>query len=146
MVKGKLHKNLDVLPVGTIPPNPTELLSDNRLTELLEQLRAEYDYVFLDCPPTNIVADTSIVAKEADSTLFIIRCGLLDRRMVPELDNIYKSGQFNHMSLILNGVDYDSNRYGYHKYGYYGSYYGGYGRYGTYGHHYGGDYYTDEKS
>jgi len=115
IVKNTLHKNLDVIPVGTIPPDPTELLSNIRLAELIGTLQQKYDYILLDCPPTNIVADTSIISKVADITLFIARCGKLDRRLVPEIENLYKEHKFNRLAILLNAIEFKS-RYGYYKY------------------------------
>ncbi|MBR5150894.1 MAG: polysaccharide biosynthesis tyrosine autokinase, partial [Bacteroidaceae bacterium] len=66
IVKSPEHDNLSVLPVGSIPPNPSELLEDARLGECIEKLRAKYDYVFIDCPPIDIVADTQIIEAYAD--------------------------------------------------------------------------------
>jgi len=115
IVKNTLHKNLDVIPVGTIPPDPTELLSNIRLAELIGTLQQKYDYILLDCPPTNIVADTSIISKVADITIFIARCGKLDRRLVPEIENMYKEHKFNRLAILLNAIEFKS-RYGYYKY------------------------------
>lgn len=118
IIKGKLHSNVDVIPVGIIPPNPSELLLKPRFGELIKQLRPNYDYIFLDCPPFNMVTDAMIIGKSCDMTLFIIRAELMDRRDLPDIEEIYKSNQFNKMCIILNGVEYQS-AYGYHKYGYY---------------------------
>ncbi len=57
----KKYESLHIFPIGTVPPNPTELLEDGRLGKLIEELRNEYDYIFLDCPPIDIVADTQII-------------------------------------------------------------------------------------
>lgn len=129
VVKDTDHPNLDVLPVGKIPPNPTELLEDPRLAQIVNEARTMYDYVFFDCPPVDIVADTQIIGSLADRTVFIVRAGLFERAMLPELETLYTEKKFNNMSLILNGTDNGSGRYGYrygYKYGYssYRSYYG----------------------
>ena len=121
--------NLSVIPVGSVPPNPTELLLSDRFTKLIEELKKEYRYIFLDCPPIDIVADSSIVSQYADLVLFVVRAGLFDRRALLNVDDYYTSGKFNRMAIILNGVD-AGGHYGYGKYGY-GRY--GYGRYGHYG-------------
>lgn len=118
IIKGANHPNLDIIPVGTIPPNPTELLFSKRLEQLLNELRKEYDYIFIDCPPAEIVADASIINKLADMTLFIIRAELLDRRMLPEIEKFYTEHKYKNLSLILNGTVSAYNRYGVHKYGY----------------------------
>ena len=115
-----------MLPVGTIPPNPAELLFDKRLEQMLAELRTEYDYIFIDCPPVEIVADTSIINKLVDMTLFIVRAGLLDRNLLPEIENFYTSRKLKNMSLILNGTMPANARYGYYRYGYRYGYGAGY--------------------
>ena len=126
-------KILDVLPMGKIPPNPTELLYSPRLKPMFDELRQHYDYIFVDCPPVEIVADATIISHEADVTLFVIRAGLMERNMLPELEKNYADKKYNNMAILLNGTDAE-HHYGYHRYGY------GYGRYG-YGKHYGYGYY-----
>jgi len=131
IIHGQTHEFLDIIPVGTIPPNPTELLFDDRLGELIEYLRDQYEYVFLDCPPVEIVADASIVGRYADMTLFLIRAELLDRSLLPDIQKYYDDKRLPQMSIILNGTTDAFSYYGYHRYGsrygYYGSsYYGGY--------------------
>lgn len=116
--------NLFIIPVGTIPPNPTELLFDEKLSNLITTLRSEYDYIFIDCPPVEIVADAAIINKLVDTTLFIIRAGLLERGMLQEIQGFYNEKKYKNLSVILNGTDGGSGRYGY-KYGYkYGYHYG----------------------
>ncbi len=125
------YENIEVIPVGTIPPNPAELLLSPRLEQLLSELREQYDTIFLDCPPIDIVADTSVIAKWADMTVFVIRAGLMDRDMLPVVEGYYNEKKFNNMSVILNGTDSGSSRYSYHRYGYHYGYGYGYG-YGGY--------------
>lgn len=127
IVKGETHPNLDILPVGTIPPNPTELLFENHLEQMLSELKNQYDYIFIDCPPVEIVADTSIINKYADQTLFVIRAELLERAMLPEIEKFYQTHKYKNMVLLLNGTTDAYNRYGYHKYGYRYGYHYGYG-------------------
>lgn len=122
IVIDKQYANLHYLPVGTMPPNPTELLEKSMLGELLEEARSQYDYIFIDCPPIDIVADTQIIEKNADCTLFAVRANLLERSMLDDLENIYQTKRFKRLSVILNGTTDNGSRYGYH-YGYYGSYY-----------------------
>ena len=125
-------EGMNVLPMGTIPPNPTELLYSERLAPLFEMLRQQYDYIFVDCPPVEIVADTQILEQYADRVVFVVRSGLLERSMVKDLQKLYDEKKHRNMSIILNGTESSSGRYG--KYGYYRYGYGyGYG----YGYHYG---------
>lgn len=130
IVPYKEYANLHILPIGTVPPNPTELLEDSKLAALITALRPEYDYIFIDCPPVDIVADTQIIEKLADRTIFVVRSGLLDRSMLSELENIYTGKRFKNLSMILNGTESAGGRYSY-RYGYhygYASYYGGKGK------------------
>ena len=123
--------DLDMIPVGKTPPNPAELLAEPALPELLAQLKNEYDYVVLDCPPIEIVTDSDLIAPNADITAFIVRAGLLERSMLPQIDKYYQAKKYNGMAIVLNGTD-STGRFGY-KYGYkygYGSYGGHYGSYG----------------
>ncbi len=124
IVSYKRYTNLDVLPVGTIPPNPTELLEGGRLGLIISRLREKYDYILIDCPPVDIVADTQIIEKYADRTIFVVRAGLLDRGMLPELESFYTEKRFKNMVAILNATSGNTGRYGY-RYGYkYGYHYG----------------------
>lgn len=119
-----LVKYFDVIPIGTIPPNPTELLFTPLLEQMIKTMRQEYDYVFIDCPPIEVVADTPIYEQFADRTIFVVRSGLMERSMLPEIDALYKEKKFKNMSLILNGTKARGGRYGSH-YGYgYGYGYG----------------------
>lgn len=125
IVPYKEYANLHVIPIGTVPPNPTELLEDGKLADLITALRPEYDYIFIDCPPIDIVADTQIIEKQADRTIFVVRSGLLDRSMLSELETMYTEKRFKSLSMILNGTESTGGRYKY-RYGYhygYASYY-----------------------
>ena len=123
------QKNLSIIPSGAIPPNPTELLYSDRLSVLLETLKADYDLIFMDCPPVEMLADASIIAKYADETLFVVRAGLLERDMLPVIDKYYDEQKLPNMAVLLNGTEKFNGHYGYH-YGYY--------------HHYGNYYHGDE--
>ena len=131
------YPNFKVLPVGMVPPNPTELLATDRFGIMIEDLKKEFDYIFIDCPPIDIVADTQIISDRAEYTIFVVRAGNLERSMLPELNKLYESKRYNNMNLVLNGTYSHEGRYGY-KYGY---------RYGyRYGYHYGSYYHDDDDS
>ena len=113
------------LPVGTLPPNPTELLLTDRFARMVDDLKQEYDYVFLDCPPIDIVADASLITEKADMTIFVLRSGRIDKASIPYIDELYRSGKYSHMAMILNGVEFEQKKYGYGRHGYgYGYGYG----------------------
>ncbi len=140
---GKLIRNvdehLDILTVGSLPPNPAELLLSERFTQLLEKVRGEYRYVFLDCPPVDMVADTAIISQSVDVSVFVMRAGIMDRRALPMVEDLYRDRKYNRMAIVLNGVSAGSKGYGYGRYGY------GYGYgYGSYGYGYGNDSKDDE--
>ncbi len=122
IVADNQHPDLHILPVGTIPPNPTELLETGRLAEVISIFRGQYDYILVDCPPVDIVADTQIIEKQTDRTIFIVRVGLLDRDMLPDLESIYTGKRFKNMVVVLNGTPWNTGYYGY-RYGYAGDYY-----------------------
>ena len=128
LITDKKYPNLHTIPVGTIPPNPTELLEDKSLATLIQALRNEYDYIFIDCPPIDIVADTQIIEQYADRTLFVVRAGLLDRSLLSELESIYLEKRFKNLSVILNGTESTGGRYSY-RYGYSYGYHNGYTSY-----------------
>ena len=121
------YPTLDILPVGTEPPNPTELLSSERLSSLIDKLRSQYDFILIDCPPSEALADAGIIERYADRTLFIIRAGLYERKRLGELEMDAENGKYKHVSIILNASK-SGGRYGY-RYGYH------YGN--RYGYHYG---------
>ena len=130
--------SVDFLPMGKLPPNPTELLYSPKLNPMLDELRQHYDYIFIDCPPVEIVADSAIINREVDVTIFVVRAGLLERSMLPELQKNYDEKKYSNMAMLLNGTDAE-HHYGYHRYGY------GYGRYG-YGKSHGYGYYGNSTS
>lgn len=130
IVLSGLHEGLSILPCGTIPPNPTELLQDDRLRQLIDSLRDRYDYIIIDCPPINIVADTQIIGKVADRTVFIVRAGLLERAMLSELESDFREKKYPGMCMLLNGTASKGGRYGY-RYGYQYGYNYGYGYYNS---------------
>jgi capsular exopolysaccharide synthesis family protein len=129
--------SLHVIPIGSMPPNPTELLENGRLEKLLGLLRVAYDYIIFDCPPIEVVADTQIIDKYVDRTVFVVRAGVLERSMLGELERLFEGKKYKNMAFILNGTENGGGKYGYsHSYRY------GYG----YGYGYGYSYGNDKKS
>ena len=105
-------------------------MHSGRFRTLIDEMRNKYDYILIDCPPIDIVADTQIIEEHCDRTLFVIRAGLLNRDMLHKLEEIYEEKRLKNLAMILNGTHTGSNRYGY-RYGYSYSYGYGYG----YGYH-----------
>lgn len=125
IIRDAIVEGFDVIPVGTMPPNPAELILSDKLSALITELRQQYDYIFLDCPPIDIVAESGEIARYADLAIFVVRAGKFEKALLPEIDELYDKKVFKNMVVLLNGVTAYS-RYGYGKYGY--------GRYG-YGYH-----------
>ena len=114
------YPSLNILPVGTTPPNPTELLSSPRMRQLIEDMRPKYDFIIIDCPMTETLADASILGHHVDRTLYIVRAGLFQCSQVSLLDAYVESGKYKNLSIVLNAVK-PLGQYGY-KYGYYYDY------------------------
>ncbi len=118
-----IGERLDMIPAGILPPNPAELLLTEQYEQMIDFVKERYDYVFLDCPPIDIVADTAIIARKADITIFAIRAGMFDKQDLPLIESLYRNEKYPHMALVLNGIDYTNKLYGgygYHLYGKYG--------------------------
>lgn len=105
IVKGNLQENFDLLPGGQTPPNPTELLENGRLQPIVEQLRNEYDVIFIDNAPIQMIADGRIFSTVCTNTIFVIRAGLFERGLLSELENVYRSKEYKNMALLLNGTE-----------------------------------------
>ena len=115
---------IDFIPAGQVPPNPTELLSRVRLENLISELKSKYDFIIMDGAPVNMVADTVVLGRLVDITIFVLRSGITDQREMPFIETIVKEGRLKNLNIVLNGVDPKHsyrNPYGYgYGYGYYG--------------------------
>jgi capsular exopolysaccharide synthesis family protein len=119
-------ENLYVIPCGPVPPNPSELLLDPRMDELMEEVRARFEVVIMDTAPVGLVSDALNLGKYADCTLYIVRQGHTFRRQLQLIEDFYTQKKLPKISIILNDVKAEGSYYG--SYGYYG----GYGYYGNY--------------
>jgi capsular exopolysaccharide synthesis family protein len=114
--------SFDVLLAGSIPPNPTEMLMNKKLDELFAQLKMEYDFILVDTAPVSLVSDTLIVAKHADTFVYVVRANHLDKRMLGIPEIMHRENKLPNMAFLLNYTE-ATKGYGY-GYGY------GYGNYG----------------
>ncbi|TRX20859.1 GumC family protein [Flavobacterium franklandianum] len=119
----KGYDAFDVLLGGIIPPNPTEMLMSKKVDELFAQFKKEYDYIVVDTAPVSLVSDTLIVAKHADTFVYVVRANYLDKRTLTIPDILHKENKLPNMAFILNDTEV-AKGYGYGGYGY------GYGNYG----------------
>ncbi len=107
------HKNLDLIPCGTIPPNPAELLQTERVDELFAELRKRYDYIIVDTAPVALVSDTYLLDRVADMTLFVCRYKYTPGEMVDYINNIVDQKRMHNIACVLNGVKNMRAGYGY---------------------------------
>jgi len=126
------HKNLDIIPVHIFPPNPAELLSSDRLEQLFQTIGREYDYIIIDTAPVGLVADVFNINSYALSNIFLLRSNYTLKKILPEIQELYRDKKLNNLSVVLNAVT-EENIYGHYNYGF--------KKYGYYKH----DYYTDDK-
>lgn len=126
--------NLKFITSGPIPPNPAELILSDRLKEVVEELKKEYDFIVFDTPPLGLVTDGLEVIKSSDYPIYIFRADYSDNAFVTNLDKLIDENGVKNLSVILNDVGRGVSGY------YYG--YGGYGY--SYGYGYGFGYYSDE--
>lgn len=109
--------HLDLFPAGPVPPNPSELLSSERMNEFKAYLDAHYDVIVMDTPPNGIVSDAQLMQHWANITLVLTRFRQTLREQVKDVEDWYNAGQFKPMGILLNGVTV-KGYYGY-KYSYY---------------------------
>lgn len=114
--------NLSVLPAGPVPPNPNELLMSDRMTQMIETLRQDYDYVFLDTAPIGLISDTFLITRFSDIQLYVTRANYTSKKCLRELESAITTGKFSSVYIVLNGVDMAAGSYTYRRYGAYGGY------------------------
>ncbi|MBI6117326.1 GumC family protein [Salegentibacter maritimus] len=117
---------VDMVLSGPIPPNPAELLMNDRLESLLEYAAQIYDFVLVDTAPTMIVTDTLLISPLADTTLYVVRSDFTDKKMLDFPKELKQQGKLKSPAIILNDVDYSKFSYG-ANYGYSYGYGYGYG-------------------
>jgi len=124
--------NFFVLSCGPVPPNPAELLLEQKVTDLFNYLKQNFDVILIDTAPVGMVSDALTLSKFADCSLYIVRQGHTYKKQIGLIDEFYREGKLPRVSIIINDVKVKPG------YGYYGS-----GRYG-YGYGYKSKYYEEE--
>ena len=131
------YENLVVIPCGPVPPNPAELLLDERLGELMTRLKADYDVIVIDTAPVGLVSDAVTLGHHADATLYVVRHGYTFKKQLQLLEDMHRNKRLPRLSVVINDIRAEGG-YG-HYYGY-----GGYGHVG-YGYGYGSEYFDEKK-
>lgn len=137
--KSTVSDNLYILPGGSIPPNPTELVARKALDQAINILKEHFDYVILDTAPIGMVTDTQLIARVADLSVYVCRSGYTAKSEFKLINSLKEESKLPHPCILLNGIDMNQREngsyYGYGKYGKYGKY--GYGKKYGYGYGYG---------
>jgi len=116
LLKTDVNK-LTILPGGKPPQNPAELVSSNQMSELLKEVTSKYSdrYIIIDSPPPHLTSETSVIARQVDGILLVVKSGSTDRAMVEEL--LSMMGKEKVLGIVLNWFDMSSMKYyGYNKY------------------------------
>tara|TARA_R110002050_G_scaffold289710_1_gene442576 strand:+ start:31610 stop:33970 length:2361 start_codon:yes stop_codon:yes gene_type:complete len=118
MIKHYPEGNFDLLGSGIVPPNPSELLMNGRFDDVMAYARANYDFTIVDTAPVKMVTDTLLLSQHADLSLYVIRTGVLDKRLLEIPEKIYSEKRLSNMAIVLNDVNVEKvHGYGY-GYGY----------------------------
>ncbi len=118
IVKHPENEFLDIIPSGTIPPNPSELLMSPRVTELFKHFEKKYDYIVADTSAVGLVSDTLLISELADLFIYVVSADNVDkRRLVNIAQPLYEDKRLPNMTMLLNGVKPGKKGYGY-GYGY----------------------------
>ena len=140
-----VSKNLYILPGGTVPPNPTELLARDGLDKAIETLKKNFDYVILDTAPVGMVTDTLLIGRVADLSVYVCRADYTHKNEYTLINELAENNKLPSLCTVINGLDLKRRKYGYYYgYGKYGKYYGYGKRYG-YGYGYGEQSHTKEE-
>ena len=132
-----VSKSLYILPGGTVPPNPTELLACDGLDKAIETLKKNFDYVILDTAPVGMVTDTLLIGRVADLSVYVCRADYTRKAEFTLINELAENNKLPNLCTVINGLDLQKRKYGYYYgYGKYGKYYGYGKRYG-YGYGYG---------
>lgn len=111
-----VNENLFVISSGNIPPNPTEIILNERMDILMASLNETFDYIVIDAPPIGMVTDAQLLNKYADLTLYVVRQGYTFRDQMEIPQEIYRNEKIKNMAILMNDVE---NRSGYgYGYGY----------------------------
>ncbi|MBU2938635.1 polysaccharide biosynthesis tyrosine autokinase [Lacinutrix sp. C3R15] len=109
---------LEVISAGVVPPNPSELLMNDRVGELFEAVKNKYDYIIVDTAAVGLVTDTLLISKYADMFVYVVRANYIDKRQLHIAQTMYSEKRLPNMAILLNAVDHKksgSYTYGYGK-------------------------------
>jgi tyrosine-protein kinase Etk/Wzc len=111
-------RGLTLIPTGTLPPNPAELLLHQRFTNCLSVLTPRYDHIIIDSPPILAVTDASIIGQMAGGTLMVLKAGEHPMREIELAVKRLQQADVNLRGIVFNDIDVSSQRYGAGRYSY----------------------------
>ncbi|MCA1761447.1 MAG: GumC family protein [Cryomorphaceae bacterium] len=111
-----IDKNMDILPAGSLSPNPAEILLSDKIEDIIKQLREKYDYVILDTPPVGMVADALTLNEFADLSVYLVRYNYTEQKQLKTIEDLFMGKQLNNPLLVLNGAKKVNSTY--YTYGY----------------------------
>lgn len=115
-IKKTKQENLYILTGGTIPPNPAEVLSSKKMSEFIESIKDEYDYIFIDSPPVGVVSDASIISAYSDGVIFVVGANEVDSNLAKIAKERLDGVKANIVGVILNKFKTDTNSEYYNYY------------------------------
>ena len=113
-------KGLDILKVGKVPPNPSEMLQSNKMRNFIEVIKEYYDYVFIDAPPVGVVSDASIISQYSDGVILLVGSNETDIDAAKVSKERLENVGANILGVVLNKFESEGSAYGYYGY-YYGN-------------------------
>lgn len=113
----KIEENIHILPTGSMPPNPTEVLSSKKMAHFLKDIKMKYDYIFIDAPPVGVVSDATIISKNVDGVMYVVGANETDLSHAQVGIENLKKADANIIGAVLN--KYEMNQSSYAYYGYY---------------------------
>lgn len=117
ILKSSFNDDLDVIYSGAIPPNPTELLSNGKFEDLLEELKNSYDYIIVDTAPLLLVTDTFLISHLADVTVYVLRSKYTEKSLLDFANSNVEINKIKNVCFVINDVSKNDFGYG-NKYGY----------------------------
>ena len=117
-------ENLFVIPCGPVPPNPAEMLLNEKVDQLFAELKKRFDAIIIDTAPVGLVSDAITLGRYADSSVYIVRHGYTMKKQIQLIDDLYRNNKLPHLSIIINDIQAQGGYGGYYGYGDYGYGYG----------------------
>ncbi|AOM81645.1 CpsD/CapB family tyrosine-protein kinase [Salisediminibacterium beveridgei] len=107
-------ERVHVLPSGPVPPNPSEMLSSNRMAMLLDEVKVNYDYIVLDTPPVNAVTDAQILGKMCDGVILTLRSGVTETEEALDAKRALEATGAKILGAVLNDLAVEQSKYHYY--------------------------------